>query len=106
MSNQRLKNLLDSSADGDLGRIVARAQEMGALTQALGRVLPPDERSCLIAANIRNDGELIVICQSSAWAARLRFKTDTLLAAARAHGAEVEHCTIRVARQDNPQDTL
>ena len=65
---------------------------------------PPDERSSVIAANIRDDGELIVICRSSAWASRLRFETDTLLAAARAYGAEVEHCTIRVARQDKPQE--
>ncbi len=100
MSNQRLKNLLNSNADGDLGRIVGRARKMGALTVALTRVLPPDERSSIIAANIRNDGELVVICRSSAWASRLRFETDTLLAAARAHGASVEHCTIRVARQD------
>ncbi len=100
MSNQRLKNLLNSNADGDLGRIVGRAQTRGALTVALTRVLPPDERSSVIAANIRNDGELVVICRSSAWASRLRFETDTLLAAARAHGANVEHCTIRVARQD------
>ena len=101
MSNQRLKNLLNSNADGDLGRIVGRARTMGALTVALTRVLPPDERSSIIAANIRNDGELVVICRSSAWASRLRFETDTLLAAARAHGANVEHCTIRVARQHN-----
>jgi hypothetical protein len=101
MSNKRLRNLLSSDADGNLGKIIGRAQEMGALTLALARVLPPDERSSVIAANIRDDGELIVICRSSAWASRLRFETDTLLAAARAHGAEVEHCTIRVGRQDS-----
>ncbi len=71
---------------------------MGALTLALARELPPDQGSSVIAANIRDDGELVVICRSSAWASRLRFETDTLLAAARAHGADVDHCTIRVAR--------
>ncbi len=100
MSNKRLRDLLNSSVDGDLGKIVKRAQEMGALTLALARALPPDERSSLIAANIRDDGELVVICRSSAWASRLRFEMETLLAAARAYGAEVEHCTIRVGRQD------
>ena len=101
MSSKRLGNLLSSGADGKLGKIVTRAQEMGALTTALARVLPPDERASVVAANIRDDGELIVICRSSAWASRLRFETDTLLAAARAHGAEVEHCTIRVGRTDS-----
>ena len=101
MSSKRLGNLLNSGADGKLGKIVGRAQEMGALTVALARVLPPDERASVVAANIRDDGELIVICRSSAWASRLRFETDTLLAAARAHGAEVKHCTIRVGRTDS-----
>ncbi len=100
MSNQRLKNILNSNADGDLGTIVGRAQEKGALTHARTPVLPPDERSSGNAAKIRDGGELSVICRSSAWASRLRFETDTLLAAARAHGATVDHCTIRVARQD------
>jgi predicted nucleic acid-binding Zn ribbon protein len=51
-----------------------------------------------VAANVRDDGELVVLCRSSAWASRLRFAADDLLSAARATGAEVTRCSVRVAR--------
>ena len=100
MAVKRLENLLNPSKDGDLAGIVRRAQDMGDLTSALVRALPPDEGASLLAANIREDGELVVLCRSSAWASRLRFSTDALLEAAKAHGASVSRCSVRVARSD------
>ena len=100
MAVKSLENLLNPSKDGDLAGIVRRAQDMGDLTGALVRALPPDEGASLIAANVRDDGELVILCSSSAWASRLRFSADVLLAAAKAHGAAVSRCSVRVARSD------
>ncbi len=98
MSADELKNLLNPSNDGDLGKIVRRAREMGELTDVLARALPTDEAAGVAAANLREDGELVVIAASPAWAARLRFETDALLEAARSAGLDARTCKIRVSQ--------
>ena len=98
MSAKRLDRLINPLNNGELGNIVRRAREMGELAEALAGALPPDEAASLVAANVREDGELVVVCRSPAWAARLRYKADTLLTAARQYGAAVERITIRVWR--------
>jgi hypothetical protein len=98
MTAKSLDNLLNPSKDGDLASIVRRAQDMGELASALVRALSPEEGASILAANVREDGELVVLCRSSAWASRLRFSADALLEAARARGAAVSRCTVRVAR--------
>ena len=100
MAAKSLENLLNPSKDGDLANIVQRARDMGELASALARAVPPDEGASILAANVREDGELVVLCRSSAWASRLRFAADALLEAARAHGAKASRCSVRVARSD------
>ncbi len=100
MAAKSLENLLNPSKDGDLANIVRRARDMGELASALARAVPPDEGASILAANVREDGELVVLCRSSAWASRLRFAADALLEAARAHGAKASRCSVRVARSD------
>jgi len=100
MAAKSLENLLKPSKNGDLGRIVRRARELGELSAALARALPPEEGASIVAANVREDGDLVVLCQSSAWASRLRFSAEVLLEAARTHGAAATRCTIRVARSE------
>ena len=100
MATKSLENLLNPSKDGDLANIVRRARDMGELATALAGAIPPEEGAAIVAANIRDDGELVVLCRSSAWASRLRFTADDLIAAARATGADVTHCKVRVARSD------
>ena len=99
MSAKRLGSLVNPLNKGELADIVQRARDMGELAEALARALPADEAASLVAANVRDDGELVVICRSPAWAARLRFESDTLLTAARQYGATVNRITIRVGRQ-------
>lgn len=99
MTAKSLDNLLNPGKDGDLASIVRRAQDMGKLATALMRALPPEEGAAILAANIRADGELVVLCESPAWASRLRFSSDALLAAAKAEGAAVSRCSVRVARK-------
>ena len=100
MAAKSLENLLNPSNDGDLGSIVRRARELGELASALARAVAPDEGATIIAANVRDDGELVVLCQSPAWASRLRFAADALLEAANAHGEKATFCTVRVARNE------
>jgi len=98
MPSNKLKNLLNPSADGDLGELISRARRMGELTDILASALPESDRHCIVAANIREDGELVVICASSAWASRLRYETDTLLEAAVRAGMTAHTCRIRVSQ--------
>ena len=98
MATDKLKNLLNPSNHGDLGDLIKRAKRMGELTEILSNALPESDRSAIVAANIREDGELVVICTSSAWASRLRYETDKLLRAARDSGATAKTCRIRVSQ--------
>jgi len=98
MANNELKNLLNPSDDGDLGQIVRRAREMGELTHVLCKALPDEYAGAIVAANLREDGDLVVIVVSSAWASRLRYETDALLMAARDSGLAAKACRIRVTQ--------
>jgi len=98
MSTKSLENLLNPSNDGDLGDIIRRAREMGELTDVLARSLPPEHAEGIVAANVREGGELVVIAATSAWASRLRFEADTLLKAAQSAGIEAHTCRIRVSQ--------
>ena len=98
MDPKSLQKLLNPNSDGGLGDVIRRAKEMGELTSTLSASLPPDLADGIAAANIRDSGELVLICVSSAWAARLRFEGERLMAAARETGAEVTSCTVRVAQ--------
>jgi len=98
MASDDLKNLLNSSANGELGDIVRRARKMGELTHVLCKGLPDEYAGAIVAANLREDGDLVIIVASSAWASRLRYETDALLAAAREAGLSPSACRIRVTQ--------
>ena len=98
MSVTRLKNLLNSSPGGVLPPLVERARHMGELTEALRAVLEPDLAAALKAANLRENGELVLICTTSGWAARLRFEADLLMATAAREGSSVTACRVTVSR--------
>ena len=72
MASDELKNLLNPNNDGDLGNIVKRARKMGELTSSLCAGLPEEYAGTIIAANLRENGDLVVIAISSAWASRRR----------------------------------
>jgi hypothetical protein len=98
MPSSKLKNLLNPCIDGELGDLISRARRMGELTDILSSALPESDRSAIVAANIREDGELVVICASSAWASRLRYETEVLLKAARDAGLTAHTCRVRVSQ--------
>jgi len=98
MPTKRLDSLLNPSVGGELGGIVRRAKAMGDLAEALAAGLPPDEAASIVAANVRDDKELVVVCRSPAWASRLRYESEALLTAARRHGVDASTVTIRVSK--------
>ena len=95
----RLENLLKPGAGGTLDKIIRRAQDMGELTTALRAELPAPESQNLLAANLRDDGELVLICASSTWAARIRFDSDKLIDVARKAGLTVHTCRVSVSQK-------
>jgi hypothetical protein len=98
MTEKRLDSLLQPNENGGLGDIIRHAREMGDLVQVLQRALPADQAPAIAAANVRDDGELVILASSSAWAARLRFESERLLDAARTSGRTVLRCSVRVGR--------
>jgi len=98
MAQNELKDLLSPCSEGDLGNIVRRARKLGELTDLLSGTLAEDFAGAIVAANVREDGELVVIAASSAWASRLRYESDVLLEAARAAGVEATACRVRVTQ--------
>lgn len=98
MTHKRLNSLLNSNKDKDLGDIVRRAREMGELVGRLQAALPDDEAASVVAANLRDDGTLVVLVRASVWASRLRFAEVELLAAAGESGRPAERLEVRVAR--------
>ena len=98
MTAKRLDNLLNADAPGGLEKIIQTAQKMDSLAAVLRAALSPAEADSVVAANVRNDGHLVVVCRSSAWAARLRFHDASLLDSARAAGFEVDKLKVMVSQ--------
>ena len=98
MSAKKLENLLKSGTSGTLDRIIRTARDMDSLTGALRAALPLDVAEHLVAANVRDDGVLAVICSASAWASRIRFESDALLAAAEDAGFKADSVRVSVSQ--------
>lgn len=98
MTTRKLESLLGTATAGSLGALVRTARDMGDLTAALRAALAPELAGNILAANLRETGQLVIICQSSAWAARIRFESEALLAAARARGFDATSLRVSVSR--------
>ncbi|MEX2124537.1 MAG: DciA family protein [Woeseia sp.] len=98
MTIVRLDQLLQSGSGDRLNKLVERARNMGDLTQILRSALPADAAPHLLAANLRDQRELVLICSSSSWAARLRFESEAVLKAARKAGLDAESCSVKVGK--------
>ena len=83
---QSLKKLLKKTADPGLEKIIQRAQNMHELTTCVGSVLESDLAAQVVAVNMREDGELVVVCRTSAGASRIRYEEKSILQAVRSAG--------------------
>jgi len=99
MDNEKLDKLLNSNGNEELARLVRQARRLGELTASLSRALPSELAGDILAANVREDGELVVVCRSPARAARMRYESAALLAAARSAGEAVSRLTVRVSHK-------
>lgn len=88
---------------GPLQDLADRAAAATRLTDGLRAALPPALGDQLRAAQLHDDGTLVVLAASSAWAARLRFEADALLACARRQAPGVSRVEVRVAGPGNPE---
>lgn len=102
MAAGKLQDLLKRSGNGELETLVRRAQRLDSLASALCRALPEELSGDIVAANVRENGELVVVCRSSARAARVRYEGETLLAAASSAGESVTRVSIRVSHESLP----
>lgn len=96
MPLKKLENLLKSGTSGPLDQIIRTANDMDALTGALRNALAPEIADQLVAANARDDGMLVIICSSSAWASRIRFESKSLLSAAKRAGFAADSVRVSV----------
>lgn len=71
----RLGDLLQGSRLGD---IVQRARDAESLTSRVQRLLPSDLAAHVVGASL-DDGRLVIMADSSAWAARLKFHARDLI---------------------------
>jgi hypothetical protein len=94
----KLEDLLKQDAGGGLQKIIQTAQNMDLLTGALRSAQPREVTGHIVAANVRADGELVIVCSSSAWASRVRFESESLLAVARDAGFAATSMRVTVTR--------
>ena len=82
------------SAINDLAR---RAEASLDLAAALRAGLPAEMSAELRSASLHADGTVVVMAASPAWAARLRFEGETLLARCRERHPQVRRIKVRVS---------
>jgi hypothetical protein len=63
--------------------------------------LAPGLAPHLTAANLRPDGQLVLVAESSGWAARLRFEGEMLMQIVRDAGEQVHSCRVIVAKESS-----
>ena len=98
MSIIRLEKLLKSGSGSALEDMVQTAQYMDELTTLLRRELDPDLGDNLLAASLRENGELVLIASTSAWASKLRYEAEIVTEALRRSGTRVESCRVVVSK--------
>mgnify|MGYP001824892375 CR=1 FL=1 len=98
MPAKKLENLLNSGSGNGLNKLIQTAREMDTLTSAVRAALAPDLAANVVAANARENGELVIICASSAWASRIRFESDAMLSAAHQAGFDANSARVTVTQ--------
>jgi hypothetical protein len=94
----RLEKLLKSGSGSALEDMVQTAQYMDELTSMLQQELDPDLAVNLCAASLRDNGELVLITSSSAWASKIRFEAEKLMEVVRRSGKNVAVCRVIVSK--------
>ena len=78
MSNKHPRSLAELLETGNLADLAAEARRREGLTARIRGLLPSDEAAHLVAANATDSGELVLMMDSSVWAARVRYRAEDL----------------------------
>ena len=70
--------LADLLADGQLGMLTREARSRRGITERIRLLLPIDQAKHLISANVNDSGDLVLLMDSSVWAARARYSAGQL----------------------------
>ena len=97
MSRNRPEKLADriAAAGNAVSDLARRAETMIDLVGYLRAALAPELSAAVEAASLRDDGTLVVIGASPAWAARLRFEAPALLARCRERHPQATRVKVR-----------
>jgi len=99
MSAKHIGDLLKPNDNGGLAATLKRTRRIAELTSVLSAALGGDAGSSIVSASVDERHVLHVKTSSSAWAARLRFESDRLLAAASEAGWPASSLKVQVGRQ-------
>lgn len=80
---------------GALARLAREADRRVELGEHLRAGLAPELRDAVVACNLRDDGTVVVMAASPAWAARLRYEGENLLAHCRQRFPAVTRLRVR-----------
>ncbi|MEE3197175.1 MAG: DciA family protein [Pseudomonadota bacterium] len=78
MSPESPRCLADLLADGQLGTLAHEARSRHEITEKIRSLLPVDQAKHLISASVNDSGDLVLLMDSSAWAARARYSARQL----------------------------
>lgn len=98
------RNLSDLLSDprSALGRLVASAEKRKSLIMQVKSCMEPDIATHLVGVNLQDD-TLVILCDSAAWATRVRFSEDSLKAQlAERYDLRFDKLQVKVRAPDQP----
>ena len=78
MSYKSPRSVAELLETGHLADLAEEARRRGGLTERIRALLPADEAAHLVAANTSDTGDLVLMMDSSVWAARVRYRAEDL----------------------------
>ena len=78
MATKSLKPIAKLFKNGQLEKLALEAERQRNLTNRIRKMLPSEEADHLVNVSIDKEGKLILVMDSPAWAARIRYREKTL----------------------------
>ena len=78
MTTKAPKPIAELFKNGQLEKLAMEAERQRCLTDRIRSMLPAEEADHLINVSIDEEGELVLVMDTPAWAARVRYRAKTL----------------------------
>jgi len=78
MTSRNPRSLADLLSAGSLKDLALEAQRRRGLTEHIRELLPSEEGAHLVSVSTGEAGELILVMDASVWAARVRYRAESL----------------------------